>query len=166
MFYLLAAALSSLALAISAISLAIKRSRGSGKNFSKARFSGGFEPGIRARPVRRVNSLAEAAVILGARALMLFDRQGFVVEAYNVSEEYEAEAAAIMAELINMLKRLGLPASTVTFNDPRSFVIELEKVSDMELYGLVVGGGAALKDAGYARGVLQRYLESIVERRW
>ena len=164
MFYLLAIALSSLALAISAISLAIKRSRSPEKNLSETRPSGGFEPGIRTRPVRRVNSLAEAAVILGARSLMLFDQQGFVIEAYNVSEEYEAEA--IMAELINMLKRLGLPASTVTFNDLKSFVIELEKVSDMRLYGLVVGGGAALKDAGYARRVLQRYLESIVERRW
>ena len=95
---------------------------------------------------------------------MLFDQQGFVVEAYDVSEEYEAEA--IMAELISMLKRLELPASTVTFNDLKSFVIELEKVSDMRLYGLVVGGEAALKDAGYARKILQRHLEGIVERRW
>ncbi|HDD66140.1 MAG TPA: hypothetical protein ENG52_00770 [Nitrososphaeria archaeon] len=166
MFYLLAIALSSLALAISAISLAIKRSRSPEKNLSETHPSGGFEPGIRTRPVRRVNSLAEAAVILGARSLMLFDQQGFVIEAYNVSKEYGAETAAIMAELINMLKRLGLPASTVTFNDLKSFVIELEKVSDMRLYGLVIGGGAALKDAGYAKGVLQRYLESIVERRW
>ncbi|MCD6421345.1 MAG: hypothetical protein J7L17_02925 [Thaumarchaeota archaeon] len=164
MFYLLAIALSSLALAISVIGLAIKRSRSSEKNLSETHPSGGFEPGIRTRPVKRVNSLAEAAVILGARSPTLFDQQGFVIDAYNVSEEYEAEA--IMAELINMLKRLGLPASTVTFNDLKSFVIELEKVSDMRLYGLVVGGGAALKDAGYARGVLQRYLESVVERRW
>ena len=51
---------------------------------------------------------------------MLFDQQGFVVEAYDVSEEYEAEA--IMAELISMLKRLELPASTVTFNDFKSLL--------------------------------------------
>ena len=42
----------------------------------------------------------------------------------------------------------------------------MEKVSDMRLYGLVVGGEAALKDAGYARKILQRHLEGIVERRW
>ncbi len=166
MFYLLAIVLSSLALTIGAVGLVIKRSRGSGENFSEAHSSKGFEPGIRTRPVKRVNSLAEAAVILGARSLMLFDRQGFVIEAYNVSEEYEAETAAIMAELIGMLEGLGLPASTVTLNDLKSFVIELERVSDMRLYGLVVGGEAGLKDAAYARNVLQKYLESIVERRW
>jgi len=65
-----------------------------------------------------------------------------------------------------MLEGLGLPASTVTLNDLKSFVIELERVSDMRLYGLVVGGEAGLKDAAYARNVLQKYLESIGERRW
>lgn len=121
---------------------------------------------VRRLSVKRVNSLAEAAVMLGAEALMLFDQQGFVIETYNMAEEHGTRAAASLAELISMLKELGFPAGTIMFkNGAVSFIVKLERVGDVTPYGLVISSPTSTIDAEYAREILQKYVESVIERR-
>lgn len=121
---------------------------------------------IREMPVRRVNALAEAAVILGAEALVLFDNQGLVVETYNMAEDHGARTAASLAELINVLKTLGFPTETLIFkNGSTSFVVELRRVGDVTPYCLVMGGPMLMMNTDYAREILQEYVESIIGRR-
>ena len=116
--------------------------------------------------IRRVNSLAEAAMILGASALLIFDHQGLAIESYNIAERDMARVAASMAELINIFRSLGFSAETVMLkNGVKSMIVELEKVGDMTLYGLMTGGAALNMNPDYAREVLQKYLESLIERR-
>ncbi|MEM3897240.1 MAG: hypothetical protein QXO04_01315 [Nitrososphaerota archaeon] len=123
-------------------------------------------PRIRMVPVRRVNSLAEAAVMLGAEVLMLFDQQGFVIETYNMAEDHCARAAASLAELISIVKELGFPAETIIFkNGVASFIIELERVGDVTPYCLVIGGSALTTDFDYARKILQEYIAGVICRR-
>lgn len=169
---MLAAASLSLALALAALILALKISRRPPMAFGvpaeEARGESAEQlPGSAERQVRRVNSLAEAAVILGAEALMLFDQQGLLVESYNMAEEHGVKVAASLAELIGILKKMGFPAGTVMFkNGAVSLVVELKKVGDVTPYGLIIGNRVLVEDVEYAREILQRYVESVIERRW
>jgi hypothetical protein len=165
-------ALISLAVAITALILAIrssKRTAGTGSEMLVAETGqGGFEKaqGIKELPVRRVNALAEAAVILGAEALVLFDNQGLVVETYNMAEEHGARAAASLAELINVLKGLGFPTRAIMFKDGSvSLIVELGRVGDVTPYCLVMGGPRLITDMEYAREILQGYVEGIIRGR-
>lgn len=118
------------------------------------------------KPVRRISSLAEAAMILGASALLLFNHQGLAIESYNISEGDMARVAASLAELLNIFRKLGFSAETVMLkNGVKSMIVELEKVGDMTIYGLMTGGAALNMNPAYAREILQRYLESLTERR-
>lgn len=166
----------SLAVAVTALILAIrssKRTAGTGSEMLIAETGqGGFEKAqgikelIKELPVRRVNALAEAAVILGAEALMLFDNQGLVVETYNMAEEHGARAAASLAELINVLKGLGFPTRAIMFKDSSvSLIVELGRVGDVTPYCLVMGGPRLITDMEYAREILQGYVEGIIRRR-
>jgi len=113
---------------------------------------------------RKISSLAEAAVMLGARALLLFDLQGMAIDSYNISEGDEAKTAASMAELIHIARNLGFSTEAVILkNGIQSMIVELGKVGEMTLYGLLTG--SKLKtDTSYVRNVLQKYLENITGR--
>ena len=113
---------------------------------------------------RKISSLAEAAVMLGARALLLFDLQGMAIDSYNISEGDEAKTAASMAELIHIARSLGFSTEAVILkNGIQSMIVELGKVGEMTLYGLLTG--SKLKtDTSYVRNVLQKYLENITGR--
>jgi hypothetical protein len=172
--YLLATilALVSLAIAITALILTIRNSRkaaGTGSEILVTETGQeSLEESLRIRepPMRHVNALAEAAVILGAEALMLFDNQGLVIETYNVAEEDGARAAASLAELINVLRNLGFPTEAIMLKDGSvSFIVELERMGDVTPYCLVTGGPRLVTDTEYARELLQGYIESIVRRR-
>jgi len=170
--FAVALAITSLLFATAALILAIKSFRRAVKGRVVKMLTGAYGEaverslGIRRLPMRRVNSLAEAAVILGAEILVLFDNQGLIIETYNMSKEYGARAAASLAELINMLKGLGFPAEILIFkNSGTSLVVELRKVGDVTPYCLIIGGPATAEDAEYAREILQRYVESVISRR-
>lgn len=125
-----------------------------------------LSPGAGELFTKHINSLAEAAVILRAEALILFDQWGLLVETYNIAEEHGARAAASLAELISLLKKLGFPVETIILkNGAVSFIVELRKVGDVTPYGLVIGGPALTMNTEYAREILQKYIESIIERR-
>ena len=172
--YLLVIALAiiSLAVAIAALILTIKGSKKMAGLGSEALL---MEPSqenlvevleVRELPARRVNTLAEVAVLLRAEALMIFDDQGLVVETYNIAEEHGARAAASFAELVNFLKSLGFPTRVLIFgNSIISFIMELKRVGDVTLYSLVIGGPKLVTDTKYAREILQEYVESIIGRR-
>ena len=168
----IALAIASLAVAITALILAIKGSKGiAGLGSEVLLMEPGRENlteirGVRELPVRRVNALAEAAVLLGAEALMIFDNQGLVVETYNMAEEHGARAAASLAELISVLKGLGFPTETLIFGDGAvSFIVELRRVGDVTPYCLVMGGPKLVTDTEYAREILQEYVEGVISRR-
>lgn len=173
-YFLLAVtfAIISLLFAIAALILAIRSFRSVIKGGSIEAPSGAHgevveQPlGMRELAVKRVNSLAEAAVMLRADALMLFDQQGFIVETYNMAEEHGARAAASLAELLSIVKGLGFPAETVIFkNGTMSFIVELERVGDVTPYCLVIGGPALTMDFEYARKIIQEYVAGVISRR-
>jgi hypothetical protein len=165
-------AIASLAVAIAALIIAIRSSRRTAGLEPEAllvepsRENLEETPRIRELPARRVNALAEAAVILGAEALVLFDNQGLVVETYNAVEDHGAKTAASLAELINVLKGLGFPTEAIMFKDGSvSFIVELEKVGDVTPYCLVMGGPRLITDTNYAREIMQGYVEGVIRRR-
>lgn len=169
--FAMAFAITSLLFAAAALILATKSFRRATKGGVVGVPAGTYEEvverpmGIRRLPTRRVNSLAEAAVILRAEVLVLFDHQGLIIETYNMAEEHGAKTAASLTELISMLKKLGFPAEILIFkNSSTSLVVELRKVGDVTPYCLIIGGSATVEDAEYAREILQRYVESVVGR--
>lgn len=170
--FLLAAAstIASLAIAVAAFMIAIRSFKNIAKENMKTplRIQEVAEQSLRMerRPAKHINSLAEAAVMLGVKALMLFDQQGFLIETYNMAEDQSIKVAASLAELINMIKKLGFPTETVIFkNGAISFIVELKRVGDVTPYCLAISDSVLTINFDYIRKVLWEYVMNVIDRK-
>ena len=163
-YFILSLAITSLILAIAALTISLKSMRKkqselieyevveNAPEIEEVESSEAGEPEVEESEQqamdRKISSLAEAAAI----------------DSYNISEGDEAKTAASMAELIHIARSLGFSTEAVILkNGIQSMIIELGKVGEMTLYGLLTG--SKLKtDTSYVRNVLQKYLENITGR--
>jgi hypothetical protein len=110
------------------------------------------EPEIRV--VGGVESLAEAAAILLADSILLFDLTGLPIDSYNVDDE--RRLAANIVDALTSLRRSNLPAEEVVIREG-----ELEGhifPVAMEIHALVTGRGINIEDA---KRVLRSYVQAI-----
>jgi len=116
----------------------------------------GAEPEIRV--VGGVESLAEAAAILLADSILLFDLTGLPIDSYNVDDE--RRLAANIVDALTSLRRGNLPAEEAVIREGEleGHIFPVARVGGMEVHALVTGRGINIEDA---RKLLRSYVEAI-----
>ena len=116
----------------------------------------GAEPEIRV--VGGVESLAEAAAILLADSILLFDLTGLPIDSYNVDDE--RRLAANIVDALTSLRRSNLPAEEAVIREGEleGHIFPVARVGGMEVHALVTGRGINVDDA---KRLLRGYVEAI-----
>ena len=116
----------------------------------------GAEPEIRV--VGGVESLAEAAAILLADSILLFDLTGLPIDSYNVDDE--RRLAANIVDALTSLRRSNLPAEEAVIREGEleGHIFPVARVGGMEVHALVTGRGINVEDA---KRLLRGYVEAI-----
>jgi hypothetical protein len=116
----------------------------------------GVEPEIRV--VGGVESLAEAAAILLADSILLFDLTGLPIDSYNVDDE--RRLAANIVDALTSLRRSNLPAEEAVIREGEleGHIFPVARVGGMEIHALVTGRGINIEDA---RKLLRSYVQAI-----
>jgi hypothetical protein len=116
----------------------------------------GAEPEIRV--VGGVESLAEAAAILLADSILLFDLTGLPIDSYNVDDE--RRLAANIVDALTSLRRSNLPAEEAVIREGEleGHIFPVARVGGMEVHALVTGRGINMEDA---KRLLRGYVEAI-----
>jgi len=116
----------------------------------------GAEPEIRV--VGGVESLAEAAAILLADSILLFDLTGLPIDSYNVDDE--RRLAANIVDALTSLRRSNLPAEEAVIREGEleGHIFPVARVGGMEIHALVTGRGINMDDA---KRLLRGYVEAI-----
>jgi hypothetical protein len=116
----------------------------------------GAEPEIRV--VGGVESLAEAAAILLADSILLFDLTGLPIDSYNVDDE--RRLAANIVDALTSLRRSNLPAEEAVIREGEleGHIFPVARVGGMEVHALVTGRGINIEDA---KRLLRSYVEAI-----
>jgi hypothetical protein len=117
----------------------------------------GAEPEIRV--VGGVESLAEAAAILLADSILLFDLTGLPIDSYNVVDD-ERRLAANIVDALTSLRRSNLPAEEAVIREGEleGHIFPVARVGGMEVHALVTGRGINIEDA---KRLLKSYVEAI-----
>jgi hypothetical protein len=117
----------------------------------------GAEPEIRV--VGGVESLAEAAAILLADSILLFDLTGLPIDSYNVVDD-ERRLAANIVDALTSLRRSNLPAEEAVIREGEleGHIFPVARVGGMEVHALVTGRGVNIEDA---KKLLRSYVEAI-----
>jgi hypothetical protein len=112
----------------------------------------GAEPEIRV--VGGVESLAEAAAILLADSILLFDLTGLPIDSYNVDDE--RRLAANIVDALTSLRRSNLPAEEAVIREGEleGHIFPVAR----EIHALVTGRGVNIEDA---KRILRSYVEAI-----
>ena len=90
--------------------------------------------------------------MIPVRALLIFYRQGFTIEAYDAAERDVAEVNA--PRLPTNIRDLR-PETVMLKNGARSMIDELEKVGDVTLCRLMTGGDPEHEPRLCARGLAE-----------
>jgi hypothetical protein len=106
-----------------------------------------------------VETLEEVSLALSAQSILLFNLAGMPIEAYNVRDE--DKIAAILADVLANIRRVGLPTDTVISMDGvKGNIFLVTEVDGMEVYAYVVGD----INIQEAQTLLKSYISSVTRR--
>jgi hypothetical protein len=106
-----------------------------------------------------VETLEEVSLALSAQSILLFNLAGMPIEAYNVRDENKI--AAILADVLANIRRVGLPTDTVISMDGvKGNIFLVTEVGGMEVYAYVVGD----INIQEAQTLLKSYISSMTRR--
>jgi hypothetical protein len=106
-----------------------------------------------------VETLEEVSLALSAQSILLFNLAGMPIEAYNVRDE--DKIAAILADVLANIRRVGLPTDTVISMDGvKGNIFLVAEVGGMEVYAYVVGD----INIQEAQTLLKSYISSMTRR--
>jgi hypothetical protein len=106
-----------------------------------------------------VETLEEVSLALSAQSILLFNLAGMPIEAYNVRDE--DKIAAILADVLANIRRVGLPTDTVISMDGvKGNIFLVTEVGGMEVYAYVVGD----INIQEAQTLLKSYISSMTGR--
>ena len=106
-----------------------------------------------------VETLEEVSLALSAQSILLFNLAGMPIEAYNVRDE--DKIAAILADVLANIRRVGLPTDTVISMDGvKGNIFLVTEVGGMEVYAYVVGD----INIQEAQTLLKSYISSMTRR--
>jgi hypothetical protein len=106
-----------------------------------------------------VETLEEVSLALSAQSILLFNLAGMPIEAYNVRDE--DKIAAILADVLANIRRVGLPTDTVISMDGvKGSIFLVAEVGGMEVYAYVVGD----INIQEAQTLLKSYISSMTRR--